>query len=280
MNINKRFNKKFKDLIIILEHSNEFSQFQDVLFDILNHSDFNQNDFFDLLDFVASKPLNAIADIQHFEIIMSLLSYDLSEYYRNWNQKTINKYKKFFKSIENMLIIYDMPVEIFDYFGHFLNWQMILWSTFFIDNEYIDEITYYVLEKHYRIIFDNTSTEIGHEPADGLIYLYTLSIGVNYPYSYIKDSFMKQSSTFAVDIVKNGLIESYIKELNQKEVYEKVIFEFDFGGEEDPLKVNIPLDVAFRRIIADREFMDFLEINLDDEDDKPSSFIVDDDFDF
>lgn len=280
MNINKRFNKKFKDLLLPLEESKDFLKFQDVLINILYHTGFDQDDFFDLLDYVASKPMNVLSDIQQFEIIINLISYDLSEYYKNWNQKTINKYKRFFKSIETMIVIYNTPVEIFDYYGDFLNWQIILWSTFFIDNEYIDEITYHVLEKHYKIIFDNMSTEIGHEPADGLIYLYTLSIGVNYPYSYIKESFMKKSSTFAVDIIKNGLIESYIKELKQKELYEKVIFEFDFGGEEDPFKVSIPLDVAFRRIITDQELMDFLEINLDNEDDKPSSFIVDDDFDF
>jgi hypothetical protein len=279
MYISKRFNKKFKDDLKFLQETFDFDNFLEVFNEIIYVGDFNNKDFFDLFDYVSSRPVDPMNDMFHFELINRLLVGEMSVFYDNWNYKTIKKYKKFFKYAEDMIAMFNIPTQIFDYYAEYFDWNKIFLNTFFIDQEHIDESTFTIIEKHYKTIFSNRSKNQEHNPAEGFMFIYAMSLGVQLPFEYIKESLLEGKTTFSKFIIDNNMIQKYTEIEHNNNSENPIIFGFNLNLDEGEISVDIVMDVIFKRIIADTEIMNQIQ-DLFNNEIVRSSLFVDDDFDF
>ena len=144
MYINERINQKYKNELEAFMQCNPFD-----MIEALNHFFIvmisQKRIILIFLDYLVetykdNKAIKSLGD-KDFSLERMVLDLDMIEYLENWDIHTQNKYFKYFKSRENMMSLADWPEPIFDYYKDDLNWDIILYNTFFIEWDNYDAYT-------------------------------------------------------------------------------------------------------------------------------------------
>ncbi|MCF7930469.1 MAG: hypothetical protein K9L02_03045 [Acholeplasmataceae bacterium] len=264
MKINARFDKKFSKELLKMESTSDFMEIGAILESLTGNNSFSQEDFFDLLDhlrFKFTQPNLDGSEMYLFLLMEQMKNSNLERFYVNWDEETINKYREFFKRNETLLALYDSPKSIFKYYKDIFNWDILLINTFIEKFDSYNETTYQIIEELYGSIFKlNSSSPLYMAASEGLFF-YTLKIGVQYPFSFIKQSVLEKSTTFAEFILENNLISWYIEHKDTDEWSNAAFLDGNFGTEEEPFVIQLPIDSLMARLVLDADILKVIEIN-------------------
>ena len=262
MDITKRINKKYKkELEHFMQTDNPFEAIE-ALEAIFYREDFTRKDYFDFLDYLAKvykddQKITSLGD-KNFSLERMVLGTDMTEYLEDWDIDTQNKYFGYFKSKENMMSLADWPEPIFDYYKDDLNWDIILYNTFFIEWDNYDAYTLILIEKYQREIFEENESGY-HVAADAFFFFHCFMIGIQFDTDFLVESIIKGTSRFSKYILINNLLDDYYS--RDIELDGNRVLKHDIISERFETKLTVTIEPLLARLVKQPDIIELIEGN-------------------
>lgn len=259
MNVNARFDQKFLDELRKLESAYEFLDIYEVYTELFSREDFNQQDFFDLLDYSIGLKLTHYDRMGGNEkaVLLSdiLASSILTEYYENWSHETIAKYKKFILDKQVVLALHEAPKPLFDYYTKDLNWHMLLINTFIVEEDKFNLHDLEIVEEFKDVLFEKSM----NHPASASMFFYLYLKGVHFDFDYLKNSLIYDLTTFSEYMIKTNLIKKYYQARLETSTFAYSVHEIEDDNNQI-MSFEFPLDPLLSKLVLDEDIRNHFEL--------------------
>ena len=265
MKFSRRFKSKYKDELNTIFSSKDYEVLFEAWDSIINSDAFDEEDLIEILDVLMKRGVQkAVFD---FNPINNLIYYDkIDQMMFELDKDDIDKYKAYFLSLNNIYTLNSMSEFIISFYGNKLKWDVILTNTLYekVDRELINNNAFDMIAYFHEIMFSTEIDNDNYEPAQESLFFKCLELGAELPYNYLRNSIYQNNTTFSTKLYE---LFQYCLATMDTDGYTGFVEVTSLNSSEELESFNICVELIVRRLSFDYDLCDFLEKQLDIEED-------------